>query len=65
MFICGTPLGSTKGMDGLLESNFDKAASLLKQRAVVFVVGDISERVEPEDEWEGFRRCCGHFVSLV
>jgi peptide/nickel transport system substrate-binding protein len=31
MFICGTPLASTKGMDGLLESNFDKARALLKE----------------------------------
>ena len=31
MFICGTPLESTKGMDGLLESNFAKAQALLKE----------------------------------
>jgi peptide/nickel transport system substrate-binding protein len=31
MFVCGTPLASDKGMDGLLESNFDKAKDLLKQ----------------------------------
>jgi peptide/nickel transport system substrate-binding protein len=31
LFICGTPYASDKGMDGLLESHFDKAASLLKQ----------------------------------
>jgi peptide/nickel transport system substrate-binding protein len=31
MFICGTPLASTKGMDGLLESNFEKARALLKE----------------------------------
>jgi peptide/nickel transport system substrate-binding protein len=31
MFVCGTPLASTKGMDGLLESNFKKAQELLKE----------------------------------
>ena len=31
MFVCGTPLASTKGMDGLLESNFAKAQALLKE----------------------------------
>ena len=31
LFICGTAYASDKGMDGLLESNFDKAASLLKE----------------------------------
>jgi peptide/nickel transport system substrate-binding protein len=31
MFVCGTPLASDKGMDGLLESNFKKAQDLLKQ----------------------------------
>jgi peptide/nickel transport system substrate-binding protein len=31
MFICGTPLGSTKGMDGLLTSNFAKAKQLLQE----------------------------------
>ena len=31
MFICGTPLGSTKGMDGLLQSNFVKARQLLTE----------------------------------
>jgi len=31
LFICGTAYASDKGMDGLLESNFDKAAQLLKQ----------------------------------
>ena len=31
LFICGTAYASDKGMDGLLESNFDKAAALLKQ----------------------------------
>lgn len=30
-FICGTPLASEKGMEGLLESNFEKARSLLKE----------------------------------
>ena len=30
MFVCGTPLASDKGMDGLLESNFAKAKDLLK-----------------------------------
>jgi len=34
LFICGTPFASEKGMEGLLESNFDKAASLLKQSAM-------------------------------
>ena len=31
MFVCGTPLESTKGMDGLLESNFVKARALLQE----------------------------------
>jgi peptide/nickel transport system substrate-binding protein len=31
MFVCGTPLASDKGMDGLLESDFAKAKDLLKQ----------------------------------
>jgi peptide/nickel transport system substrate-binding protein len=31
MFVCGTPLASDKGMDGLLESNFTKAKALLKE----------------------------------
>jgi len=31
MFVCGTPLESTKGMDGLLESNFEKSRALLKE----------------------------------
>ena len=31
MFVCGTPLASIKGMDGLLESNFKKAQDLLKE----------------------------------
>ena len=31
LFICGTPYASDKGMAGLLESDFDKAAALLKQ----------------------------------
>jgi peptide/nickel transport system substrate-binding protein len=31
MFVCGTPLASDKGMDGLLESNFNKARDLLKE----------------------------------
>jgi peptide/nickel transport system substrate-binding protein len=31
MFVCGTPLASDKGMDGLLESNFKKAKELLKE----------------------------------
>jgi peptide/nickel transport system substrate-binding protein len=31
MFVCGTPLESNKGMDGLLTSNFDKAKQLLKE----------------------------------
>ncbi len=31
MFVCGTPLASEKGMDGLLESNFQKARDLLKE----------------------------------
>jgi peptide/nickel transport system substrate-binding protein len=31
MFICGTPLGSTKGMEGLLTSNFAKAKQLLQE----------------------------------
>jgi peptide/nickel transport system substrate-binding protein len=31
MFVCGTPLASEKGMDELLESNFDKAKDLLQQ----------------------------------
>ena len=31
MFVCGTSLASEKGMDGLLESNFDKARALLKE----------------------------------
>src|SRR5258707_10414428 len=31
LFICDTPLGSTKGMDGLLTSNVKKAQELLKE----------------------------------
>jgi peptide/nickel transport system substrate-binding protein len=31
MFVCGTPLESTKGMEGLLESNFEKSRALLKE----------------------------------
>jgi peptide/nickel transport system substrate-binding protein len=31
MFVCGSPLASDKGMDGLLESNFQKAQALLKE----------------------------------
>lgn len=31
MFVCGTPLASEKGMDGLLESNFKKSQELLKE----------------------------------
>ena len=31
LFVCGTPLESTKGMDGLLESNFTRAQALLKE----------------------------------
>jgi peptide/nickel transport system substrate-binding protein len=31
MFVCGTALGSTKGMEDKLESNFDKAKALLKE----------------------------------
>ena len=31
LFVCGTPLESTKGMDGLLESNFDKARALIRE----------------------------------
>jgi peptide/nickel transport system substrate-binding protein len=31
MFVCGTPLESSKGMDGLLESNFVKAKALLQE----------------------------------
>jgi len=31
MFVCGTPLETTKGTDGLLESNFVKARELLKE----------------------------------
>ena len=31
MFICGTPLETTKGTEGLLESNFAKARELLKE----------------------------------
>ena len=31
LFVCGTPLASDKGMDGLLESNFAKAQALLKE----------------------------------
>ena len=31
MFVCGTGLASEKGMDGLLESNFEKAKALLKE----------------------------------
>ena len=30
-FPCGSPLATTKGMDGLLESNFEKARGLLKE----------------------------------
>lgn len=31
MYMCGTPLSTTKGMDGLLDSNFKRAAELLKE----------------------------------
>jgi len=31
LFVCGTPLASTAGMDGLLESNFAKSRALLKE----------------------------------
>ncbi|HEU5322793.1 MAG TPA: ABC transporter substrate-binding protein [Methylomirabilota bacterium] len=31
LFPCGSPLESTRGMDGLLESNVDRARALLKQ----------------------------------
>lgn len=31
MFVCGSALSSEKGMDGLLESNFQKARDLLKE----------------------------------
>lgn len=31
MFVCGLPFETTKHMDGLLESNFDKARELLKE----------------------------------
>jgi len=31
MFVCGTPLESSKGMEGLLESNFEKSKALLKE----------------------------------
>jgi len=30
-FPCGTPLSTTKGMEGLLESNFEKARALLRE----------------------------------
>ena len=31
LFICGTPLASTKGMEGLFESNFARSKALLKE----------------------------------
>ncbi len=31
LFPCGTPLESTKGMEGLLDSNFEKSKALLKE----------------------------------
>lgn len=31
LFVCGTPLASEKGMEGLLESNFEKSKALLKE----------------------------------
>jgi peptide/nickel transport system substrate-binding protein len=31
MFPCGTPLETTKGLEGLLESNFEKSKALLKE----------------------------------
>jgi peptide/nickel transport system substrate-binding protein len=31
LFICGTPFASSKGMDGLLDSNFAKSKELLKE----------------------------------
>jgi peptide/nickel transport system substrate-binding protein len=31
LFVCGTPLASEKGMEGLLESNFKKSQELLKE----------------------------------
>src|SRR5262249_5511656 len=31
MFVCGTALASEKGMEGLLESNFEKARDMLKE----------------------------------
>jgi len=54
---------------------FDEVADRLGMgdRAVVFVVGDVAESVEPEDQREaralrgfdcGVRRCCGHLKPL-
>src|SRR3954451_23002452 len=31
MFVCGSPMGTEKGMEGLLESNFAKSKELLKE----------------------------------
>jgi len=31
MFVCGTPLASDKGTEGMFESNFDKARAMLKE----------------------------------
>jgi hypothetical protein len=31
LFVCGTPLASDKGMEGLIESNFAKSQALLKE----------------------------------
>ncbi|HYB43223.1 MAG TPA: ABC transporter substrate-binding protein, partial [Candidatus Methylomirabilis sp.] len=31
LFVCGTPLESTAGMDGLLESNFTRARAMIKE----------------------------------
>jgi hypothetical protein len=46
---------------------FDKVADRLcmGERAVVVVVGDVAEGVEPEGEWEWSSRVCGHAVSLL
>jgi hypothetical protein len=39
------------GQDTLLDDVPDRLG--VRERVVVGVVGDIAERVEPEDEWEG------------
>ena len=49
------------GEDALLDDVADRLG--VRQRAAVGVVGDVAERVEPEDEGNGRCRSCGHVRS--